>query len=137
MHLPSLSTRSKRQDLVDYGPSYGITGVVSAGKPALLVLEGPSVNAIESYLSFIKTQSWADIPPGHKKVSEKLREEGLLERDRAFTSMQEITEIINANGMKGVRGNRSDIGFLKAWLESKGLGGDRLAKVLGTNMAIR
>lgn len=64
MHLPSLSTRSKRQDLVDYASSYGITGIVSAGKPGLLILEGPSASAVESYLSFIKTHSWADIPAG-------------------------------------------------------------------------
>ena len=67
MHLPSLSTRSKRQDLVSYAASYEITGIVSAGKPGLLILEGPSANVIELYLSYIKTHSWADVPAGQRK----------------------------------------------------------------------
>ena len=66
-----------------------------------------------------------------------MREEGLAERDRAFSDMQEITEIVNVDGMKGVRGNRGDLGALRVWLEERGLGGDRLAKVLGTNMTSR
>lgn len=51
--------------------------------------------------------------------------------------MQEITETVNVDGMKGVRGNRGDLGALRVWLEERGLGGDRLAKVLGTNMTSR
>lgn len=78
-----------------------------------------------------------DVTSGHKKVSEKLREEGLIERDRAFSHMQEITDIINVDGMKGSRNNRGDLGALRVWLEERGLGGDRLAKVLGTNMTLR
>lgn len=69
MHLPSLSTRSKRQDLVNYASSYDITGIVSAGKPGLLILEGPSVSAVEAYLSYIKTHSWADIPAGELQTA--------------------------------------------------------------------
>lgn len=134
MHLPSLSTKSKRNDLVTYAPSYSITGIVHAGKPGLLILEAPSATAVESYLSDIKTYSWADIPSSHKKISERLREEGLLPEDRVFKDMSEITEEINVNGMKGVRSNRGDLGALRDWLTERGLGGDRLAQVLGTNL---
>lgn len=134
MHLPSLSTKSKRNDLVTYAPSYSITGIVHAGKPGLLILEAPSASDIEAYLSHIKTYSWADIPSSHKKISERLREEGLSLQDRAFNNMSEITEEINVNGMKGVRSNRGDLGALRDWLTAKGLGGDRLANVLGTNL---
>jgi hypothetical protein len=134
MHLPSLSTKSKRDDLVTYAPNYSITGIVHAGKPALLVLEAPTVQDVESYLSDIKTYSWADIPSSHKKISERLREDNLKAEDRVFTDMQEITELINTNGMKGVRSNRGDLGALRDWLTERSLGGDRLSQVLGTNL---
>ena len=136
MHLPSLSSKDKRRDLVTHASSYGITGIVSSGKPGLLILEAASVGRVEAYMSYIKTRSWADIPSGHKKVSEKLREEGLRDpEDRVFPDMQEITEIVNVDGMKGVRGNRGDLGLLRAWLEQRGLGGDRLGKILGTSLS--
>lgn len=135
MHLPSLSSKSKRQDLVDYAPSYGITGIVSSGKPGMLILEAPSPNDVEEYLSYIKRHSWADIPAGHKKISERLREEDLPIGDRVFTDMREITEEVNVEGMKGVRHNRGDLGLLRSWLEARGLG-DRLGTVLRANLAI-
>lgn len=134
MHLPSLSTKSKRDDLVSYAPNYSITGIVHAGKPALVILEAPTSNDVEAYLSDIKTYSWADIPSSHKKISERLREENLRPEDRVFQDMQEITEEINVKGMKGVRGNRGDLGALRDWLIAKGLSGDNLSTVLGTNL---
>lgn len=132
MHLPSLSTRSKRQDLVDYASTYGITGIVCAGKPGLLILEAPNPNKVESYLSFIKTHSWADIPAGHKKITERLRESDLPVGSRVFADMREITEEVYSEGMRGHRGIRGDLGSLRAWLEERGLG-DRLARALGAN----
>jgi hypothetical protein len=66
-YFPSISTRAKRDDLVNYAPTYGLTGFLLAGKPGILCLEGGSV-AVDDFMKFIKTESWGDIPAHHKKV---------------------------------------------------------------------
>jgi hypothetical protein len=89
---------------------------VITGKPGVLCLEGTSSN-IDSYMSAIKTQSWADVPSFQKKVSEKWRER--TEVRRAFDSMTEIT---NTVPMHGARGNRGELSEVERMLEEKGLG---------------
>jgi hypothetical protein len=83
--FPSLSTREKRKDLVNYAARWGLTGFVLAGmhhlmafrsstdtislptgKPGLLCLEGTARQA-EDYMSAIKSESWGDIPSYQKK----------------------------------------------------------------------
>ncbi|KAL4979542.1 hypothetical protein BDW66DRAFT_127683 [Aspergillus desertorum] len=116
-YFPSLSTRAKRADMVNYAPDYGLTGFVLAGKPGVLCLEGTSRD-IDSYMSFIKTHSWGDIPAHQKKVSERFREtEGV---ERVFAGMEEITDSLGERG--GQRANRGDMQALEAWLGTRGLG---------------
>lgn len=122
-YFPSISTRSKRDDLVTHGPGYGLTGFLLAGKPGILCLEGES-HKIDQYMRFIKTESWGDIPAHHKKVSERYREEA---GGRAFSDMQEITDVLGER--RGERANRGDMKALEAWLGERGLG-DAFAKVL-------
>lgn len=83
--FPSLSTREKRDDIVDWAPEYGISGFVMAGasrsrarvrfvanretdlclswgacrtgKPALMCLEGTETG-VQAFLSDIKANSW-------------------------------------------------------------------------------
>lgn len=88
-----------------------------AGKPGILCLEGASA-AIDDFMRFIKTESWGDIPPQHKKVSERYREEapGLKP---AFRDMLEITDLVGEK--RGERANRGDMKALKAWLGESGL----------------
>ena len=135
MHLPSLSTRTKRDDLVQYAPQYGITGIVCAGKPGVIILEASRVSDIETYLAFIKKHSWADIPPNNKKISEKLREMDLSPDDRVFFDMREITDAVNVDGFKGARSNRGDMGALREYLQARGLG-DRFGVLFGSALAI-
>ncbi|KAL4794543.1 ubiquitin-conjugating enzyme/RWD-like protein [Aspergillus venezuelensis] len=117
-YFPSLSTREKRNDMVNYGPDYGLTGFVLAGKPGVLCLEGTSRN-IDAYMGFIKTHSWGDIPRHQKKVSERYREtEGV---ERIFGGMEEITDSLGERG--GQRANRGDMQALEAWLAARGLHG--------------
>lgn len=117
-YFPSISTRAKRDDLVNFAPTYGLTGFLIAGKPGILCLEGGSV-AIDDFMKFIKTDSWGDIPSQHKKVSERYREaEPTL--TRAFTDMSEITETVGER--RGERANRSDMKALEAYLVERGLG---------------
>ncbi|KAF3386433.1 RWD domain-containing protein 2B [Penicillium rolfsii] len=115
-YFPSLSTRKKRDDLVNLAPGYSLTGFVLAGKPGVLCLEGLSPD-IDAYMSFIKTHSWGDIPSHQKKVSERFREtEGV---QRVFPGMEEITDSLGERG--GQRANRGDMQALEAWLGSRGL----------------
>lgn len=116
-YFPSLSTRSKRDDLVNYAPAYGLTGFVLAGKPGVLCLEGGSAK-IDQYMKFIKTDSWGDIPSYQKKVSERHREEDVV--TRVFSGMVEITDTLGERG--GQRANRGDMQALEIWLREKGLG---------------
>ncbi|KAJ5458340.1 hypothetical protein N7475_009728 [Penicillium sp. IBT 31633x] len=115
-YFPSLSTRKKRDDMVNLAPEYGLTGFVLAGKPGVLCLEGVSSD-IDSYMSFIKTHSWGDIPSHQKKVSERFRETEAVQR--LFPGMEEITDTLGERG--GQRANRGDMQALEAWLGSKGL----------------
>lgn len=124
-YFPSISTRSKRQDIVNYAPRYGLTGFLLAGKPGILCLEG-GARAIDDYMSFIKTESWGDIPPQHKKVSERYRETGPEVR-RVFEGMTEITETMGER--RGERANRNDMKALEAWLTEHGVG-EAFGKVL-------
>ncbi|PPJ51807.1 hypothetical protein CBER1_09431 [Cercospora berteroae] len=123
-YFPSISTREKRDDIVNYAPSYGLTGFLLAGKPGILCLEG-NAQKIDSYMNFIKTQSWGDIPPQHKKVSERLRETG-DDVTRVFSAMEEITDSIEK---RGARGNRGNMQAVEAWLDERGLQ-DAFTKVL-------
>lgn len=123
-YFPSISTRSKRDDIVNYAPAYRLTGFLLAGKPGILCLEGGS-QAIDDYMKFIKTESWGDIPPQHKKVSERYRETG-DEVQRAFPDMSEITHIFGER--RGERANRNDMKALETWLTQNGVG-DAFARV--------
>ncbi|BGP27109.1 DUF1115 domain protein [Rhodotorula toruloides] len=124
--FPSLSTREKRDDIVNWAPEYGLTGFVLAGKPALLCLEGTE-NNVQTYLAEIKAKSWADIPSFQKKISERYRTPLLPPsipssdptQYRIFTSMDEITSLIPRTGQ---RGNRGEMGEVRDFLETKGLG---------------
>ncbi|KEY72971.1 hypothetical protein S7711_04645 [Stachybotrys chartarum IBT 7711] len=124
-YFPSISTRSKRDDLINHAPAYGLTGFLLAGKPGVLCVEGAS-QAIDDYMKFIKTESWGDIPPQHKKVSERYRESA-TDMARAFEDMQEITDLVGER--RGERANRNDMKALEAWLTQRGLG-EAFAKVL-------
>ncbi|RGP67568.1 hypothetical protein FSPOR_5755 [Fusarium sporotrichioides] len=123
-YFPSISTRAKRDDLVNHAPTYGLTGFLLAGKPGVLCLEGGST-AVDDFMKFIKTESWGDIPAHHKKVSERYREEA-TDLKRAFEDMQEITDMIEK---RGARGNRGDMKALEAWLVECGLG-EAFGKIL-------
>ncbi|CCT75652.1 related to protein C21orf6 (GL011) [Fusarium fujikuroi IMI 58289] len=123
-YFPSISTRAKRDDFINYAPTYGLTGFLLAGKPGILCLEGGSV-AIDDFMKFIKTESWGDIPAHHKKVSERHREEA-TDLKRAFSDMQEITDMIEK---RGARGNRGDMKALEAWLVECRLG-EAFGKIL-------
>lgn len=115
-YFPSLSTRKKRDDMVNLAPEYSLTGFVLAGKPGVLCLEGVSSD-VDSYMSFIKTHSWGDIPSHQKKVSERFRQtEGV---QRVFSGMEEITDSLGERG--GQRANRGDMQALETWLGSRGL----------------
>ncbi|EAW08581.1 DUF1115 domain protein [Aspergillus clavatus NRRL 1] len=115
-YFPSLSTREKRDDLVNHAPDYGLTGFVLAGKPGVLCLEGESPQ-IDAYMKFIKTHSWGDIPSHQKKVSERFRETENVQR--AFSGMEEITDSLGERS--GHRANRGDMQALEAWLQLRGL----------------
>jgi hypothetical protein len=116
-YFPSISTRAKRTDLITHAPTYHLTGFLYAGKPGLLCVEGAS-RSIDAYMRFIKTESWGDIPAGHKKVSERLREEG-EGLERCWGEMREITDEVG--GRKGMRANRADLGAVEEWLATWGL----------------
>ena len=115
-YFPSLSTREKRDDLVNHAPGYSLTGFVLAGKPGVLCLEGGSTE-IDAYMKFIKTHSWGDIPSHQKKVSERFRETEDVER--VFSGMVEITDSLGERS--GQRANRGDMQALEAWLRDRGL----------------
>ncbi len=136
-YFPSISTRSKRDDLVAHAPRHGLTGFLLAGKPGVLCLEG-AAGDVDGFMRFVRTESWGDIPAHHKKVSERYREElgtgagagagaGIA---RAFPDMREITDALGpGSGRRGERANRTDMRALEAWLVGRGLG-DAFAKVL-------
>ncbi|KAI7240602.1 hypothetical protein KC330_g1185 [Hortaea werneckii] len=117
-YFPSISTRAKRDDLINFAPTYGLTGFLMAGKPGILCLEGGST-AIDDFMKFIKTDSWGDIPSQHKKVSERYRQTD-TDLVRVFDGMEEITETVGER--RGERANRSDMKALETWLIERGLG---------------
>ncbi|RYP69434.1 hypothetical protein DL771_006086 [Monosporascus sp. 5C6A] len=127
-YFPSISSRAKRDDLARHAPAHGLTGFLLAGKPGVLCLEG-APNDVDAYMRFIRTESWGDIPPQHKKVSERYREPlhatgvgecgGDRSGGRAFVGMQEITDVLGAK--RGERANRGDMKALEAWLSERGL----------------
>lgn len=114
LRLISLSTKSKRDDLVNWAPTYNLTGFVMAGKPGLVCLEGAATDA-DLYMAEIKRVSWADIPSFQKKISVVLVED--IDR-RTFADMQEITSLFT---MGGHRGNRPDMKEVLAWFTSNGV----------------
>jgi hypothetical protein len=123
-YFPSLSTREKRDDMVNFAPAYLLTGFVLAGKPGVLCLEGTTTN-IDAYMKYIKTHSWGDIPSYQKKVSERYRETKSTDGrslgvQRVFASMEEITGVLGDRG--GARANRGDMKAFEIWLKDKGLG---------------
>lgn len=125
-YLPSLSTRSKRTDILTLALEHSISGFVLAGKPGLLCLESPTPHGPDAFISRIKTESWADIPAHQKKISERFRESGVK---RAFVGMSEVTDDIRT---RGERANRGDMGEVRVFLEEKGLKGV-LQVVLGAS----
>lgn len=124
-YFPSLSTREKRKDLVNYAPRYRLTGFVLAGKPGVLCLEGGSRD-IDDYMNAIKNESWGDIPSHQKKVSERFREECGAD-GRKFEDMTEITDDLGEK--RGARKNRGDMAALEAFLKEKGVG-ESFSKVI-------
>ncbi|PSR74351.1 hypothetical protein BD289DRAFT_448660 [Coniella lustricola] len=124
-YFPSLSTREKRKDLVNYAPRYRLTGFVLAGKPGMLCLEGTSRD-VDDYMNAIKNESWGDIPSHQKKVSERFREE-CGEHGRKFKGMSEITDDLGEK--RGARKNRGDMAALESFLKEKGMG-ESFSKVI-------
>ncbi|KAN0061307.1 hypothetical protein ACQY0O_006153 [Thecaphora frezii] len=143
-YLPSLSSKEKRTDLVHYAQHHTppLTGFVLAGKPGLVVLEHPlppsatvqdlaaASASLDAFWSKIKSQSWADIPSGHKKVSVRYEEQD----ERRFQGFEEMTERKEVRGKEvvpfGGKRNKSDLGGVQEWLDGLGLEG-RMEKVLG------
>lgn len=125
-YLPSLSTRSKRTDILTLAQDHSISGFVLAGKPGLLCLESSLPLGPDTFIARIKTESWADIPAHQKKITERFRESGVK---RAFEGMSEVTEMIKT---RGARANRGDMGEVRVFLEEKGLKG-ALEVVLGAS----
>lgn len=115
LYLISLSTRSKRNDMVTWAPAHNLTGFVMAGKPGVLCLEGTQTDYTR-YLSLIKSESWADVPSYQKKISVVLEED--IET-RLFENMIEITDLFT---MGGVRHNRPEMSQVKGWFEKNGVG---------------
>ncbi|KWU41876.1 hypothetical protein RHOSPDRAFT_22159 [Rhodotorula sp. JG-1b] len=142
--FPSLSSREKRDDMVNWAPEYGLTGFVLAGKPALLCVEGTESN-VQAYLSDIKANSWADIPSFQKKVSERFRTRLVPSSStstapsssssssddrtlhRLFTSMDEITALVPRGGYRGHKPEMADV---RDFLAAKGLG-EAFGQVVG------
>ena len=79
-------------------------------------------------MSDIKTISWADIPPGHKKISAMHSERYTISGGgdngadpfvglRKFEGMTEVTFDLH-----GARGNRNSLGQLEEFLKGRGVG---------------
>ncbi|KIR27093.1 hypothetical protein I309_04035 [Cryptococcus deuterogattii LA55] len=128
--FPMLSTKEKRNDIVQYAEEMGLTGFVLAGKPALLCVEGPGLT-VERYMSRIKSESWSDIPSYQKKVTERFRRPLIPPDHRAFTKMAEITHLIPKYGQYNHRGEMSEVRRL---MEEWGVGEDFGAVVLNSGV---
>ncbi|KAK8861675.1 hypothetical protein IAR55_002498 [Kwoniella newhampshirensis] len=139
--FPSLSSKEKRDDLVSFAEEVGLTGFVLAGKPGLLCVEGYGPT-IDRYMARIKSESWSDIPPFQKKVTERLRKpipppppsppSSSAERttNRAFSTMKEITHLIPKYGQYNHRG---EMGEVRRLMEEWGVGDDFGAVVLNNS----
>ncbi|KAI9207706.1 uncharacterized protein BJ171DRAFT_596697 [Polychytrium aggregatum] len=120
VYFPSLSTKEKRKDLVDYALRLGLTGFVTPGKPGVLVVEGLDTH-INTYFHEIRTVSWADLPPAHKKMT-------LRHRDKqAISSVRELDALRKFKGMveivfdlHGARGNRNSLFKMETFLAEAG-----------------
>ncbi|PWY97149.1 hypothetical protein BCV70DRAFT_167527 [Testicularia cyperi] len=125
-YLPSLSSREKREDIVDAARHFvpPLTGFLLAGKPGLIVLEHPLLLAPSAldFWSSVKNESWSDIPSSHKKISEKLVEE--VVPHPAFEGFADITHLPDIQAAAD-RGRKSDLSKLVRWLDTlpRGLGG--------------
>ncbi|KIR51788.1 hypothetical protein I315_05737 [Cryptococcus gattii Ru294] len=128
--FPMLSTKEKRNDIVQYAEEMDLTGFVLAGKPALLCVEGPGLT-VERYMSRIKSESWSDIPSYQKKVTERFRRPLIPPDHRAFTKMTEITHLISKYGQYNHRGEMSEVRRL---MEEWGVGEDFGAVVLNSGV---
>ncbi|WWC60411.1 uncharacterized protein I303_102983 [Kwoniella dejecticola CBS 10117] len=126
--LPSLSTREKRDDMVNFAKEVGLTGFVLAGKPGLLAVEGGS-QVIDKYMSRIKSESWSDIPKHHKKITERLRRPLTSPEARAFQDMREITDTITHYGQYNHRGDMSEV---KKLMDQWGVGEDFGAVIMNS-----
>ncbi|OWT35620.1 hypothetical protein C362_06811 [Cryptococcus neoformans Bt1] len=126
--FPTLSTKEKRNDIVQYAEEMGLTGFVLAGKPALLCVEGPGLT-VERYMSRIKSESWSDIPSYQKKVTERFRRPLIPPDHRVFSKMTEITHLIPKYGQYNHRGEMSEVRRL---MEEWGVGEDFGAVVLNS-----
>ncbi|KAI8394046.1 uncharacterized protein BYT42DRAFT_553136 [Radiomyces spectabilis] len=120
--FPMIYTREKRGHIVDWAPSYGVTGFLCPGKPGCLCLEGTEKNVV-TFINDIKTKSWADIPASHRKMTLRWREEqecvGKEEMDRLrrFPDMKEVMFDIHGNF-----GNHNSLSMLQDWLNERGCG---------------
>ncbi|WWC68533.1 uncharacterized protein I206_102462 [Kwoniella pini CBS 10737] len=126
--LPSLSTREKRDDMVNFAKDVGLTGFVLAGKPGLLAVEGNS-QVIDKYMSRIKSESWSDIPKHHKKITERLRRILPSPEAKAFRDMREITDTITHYGQYNHRGDMSEV---KKLMDQWGVGDDFGAVIMNS-----
>ena len=147
-YLPSLSTPSKRKDICDLASTSNppLTGFLLAGKPGLIVIEFPLPTptpptsttssggdrggvsaeqtraaslAMDAFWSTIKTTSWRDIPPSHKKISERLSEPCTPRSFSGFTDVTDDPEVERG----AERGRKSDLSKLIRWLDAKGING--------------
>ncbi|GFZ42436.1 hypothetical protein JCM24511_00151 [Saitozyma sp. JCM 24511] len=124
--FPSLSSKEKRRDLVTYAEDSGLTGFVLAGKPGLLCVEGDG-REVDRYMSRIKSESWSDIPPHQKKVTERLRRPLPDATHRRFSDMQDITDRIPHYGQYAHRG---EMGEVRRLMDEWGVGEDFGAVVM-------
>ncbi|SPC63072.1 uncharacterized protein UHOD_05955 [Ustilago sp. UG-2017b] len=134
-YLPSLRTKSKRQDICNLALSSTrpLSGFLLSGKPGLIAIEYPLPSncppspstlqtaslAMHTFWSTIKTTSWSDLPGSHKKISEKFTEPNA---PKAFSGFQDITDWPEVE--RGAeRGSKSDLSKLIKWLNGKGVQG--------------
>jgi Protein of unknown function (DUF1115) len=117
VYFPTLSTKEKRSDLRTYALEHKLTGFVTPGKPGILVVEGLEED-INRYLHEIRTISWADLPPSHKKLTLTHREKFVcdsydeMDSKRKFKGMEEHTFDLH-----GARRNHNSLVKLKEFLD--------------------
>ncbi|KAI8970182.1 hypothetical protein BDF20DRAFT_838562 [Mycotypha africana] len=121
--FPMIYTKNKRGDIIDWAPQYKITGFLCPGKPGALCLEGPD-KKVSQFINDIKTISWANIPPSHKKMTSRWKEtvedcqnEEELDSHRIFPDMQEVKFDIH-----GQFANHNNLSMLQTWMKEKGCG---------------